>query len=581
MNTLIKQNVDHWLNGGYDAATKAEIERLMEENPQEIVDAFYTNLSFGTAGMRGIIGVGTNRMNPYTVRAATQALANYINKQPKQAQTEGVFIGYDSRQYSQIFAEESAKVLAANGIKAYLCSALRPTPFVSFGCRYKHCLSAIMITASHNPPQYNGYKVYWSDGGQVLPPHDKGIIAEFNAITDISQVKKVKSLSHPLIEIVGKDVDEAYLQAISKQQNYPKENAVHGKELKVVYSSLHGTGITLMPQALKLWGFNNVSLVEKQCIPDPHFSTAPFPNPEEHEAMKMGMDQLKRIQGDIFIATDPDADRLGVAVRVKDCVELLNGNQIACLCLYHICEALSLQKRWPQNAAFIKSIVTTELFQAIVDGNQGECFNVLPGFKYIAEKIRNWEQEKEGKKFIFAAEESYGYLLGTQTRDKDAILAGSLICEVALHAKLKGKTLLDMLEELYRKYGVFVEEVTSLNFPETKEGKEHMASGMAQLRQQPLKNLAGFEVKSVEDCEKGNKVDLISGKTEKIALPKSNVLIYWLKDGSKVVVRPSGTEPKIKLYCGIKKQGPISEALKQGKEQSNKILNFLKNLLHT
>lgn len=576
-----KNNVDLWLNGHYDEKTKAEIRQLLKDNPKEIIDAFYTQLSFGTAGMRGLMGVGSNRMNQYTVRAATQALANYLNTQPPQVGGHSVFIGYDSRKNSQFFAEEAAKVLAANGIRVYLCRELRPTPFVSFGCRYKHCTSAIMVTASHNPAAYNGYKVYWNDGGQVLPPHDKSIIAEFNAITDTSKVKKIDSLVNPLIVMIEDDVDEAYLETIALLQNYSSDNQKYGNRLSVVYTSLHGTGITLMPQALALWGFTNLSLVEPQVIPDGSFPTVAFPNPEEPDAMKMGMELLKKIQGDILIASDPDADRLGVAVRDGSEIQLLNGNQIACILLHHVCEALSDQDRLPANAAFIKTIVTTELFQVIVDAYHRTCVNVLPGFKYIAEKIRNWEKDPNGKQFIFGGEESYGYLFGTQTRDKDAIVAGVLMCEVALHAKRQGKTVLDILSDIYKKYGVFVEELLSVSFEESRAGKEQMANATARLRDKPLQSLAGSEVVYMEDCQTGFKTDLKKGKKEKIDLPQSDVIIYWLADGSKVIIRPSGTEPKIKLYCGVVNREKIDQdaVIKKSKKRAHEILLEVKNRL--
>lgn len=576
-----QKNIDEWLNGHYDEKTKDTIRRLLEENPQQIVDAFYTKLSFGTAGMRGIMGVGSNCMNEYTVRAATQALANHLSKQPKSPRGQSVFIGYDSRHQSQFFAEEAAKVLAANGIRSYLCQEMRPTPLVSFGCRYKKCSAGIMITASHNPPQYNGYKVYWKDGGQILPPHDQSIVAEFDAITDVTLVKKVDSLESPLIQLVGEEIDNAYFDAIAPLQNYPEDNQKHGDSLKIVYTSLHGTGITLMPRAFALWGFSDINLVPTQVIPDGDFPTAPFPNPEIPQALTLGIKTLKEVNGDILIATDPDADRVGVVVKHNNEPYTLNGSQIACLCLDHICKAWTEQHRMPLHGAFIKTIVTTEMFQTIADHYQKPCFNVLTGFKYIAEKIRLWEENPNGYQYIFGGEESYGYLFGTQTRDKDAILSGVLICEIALHAKRQNKTLVDLMDDLYLKYGVYFENVISVDFENSKEGQEKMEKAMERLRDNPPKSIANVEVEAIEDYQSSLRVHLKTGQTERLTLPESNVLLFWLADGSKFIVRPSGTEPKIKLYCGVvnKQIKSVPDALEECRQRSGKYLEVVRSLM--
>lgn len=539
-------NVKLWLEGDYDAESKETIRRLMQENPQEIVDAFYTNLSFGTGGLRGVMGVGCNRMNVYTVRFATQGLANYLNKQNS---SNAVFIGYDCRKNSRLFAEEAARVLAGNGIKAYLCEQLRPTPLVSFGCRYYNCQSAIMITASHNPPEYNGYKVYWADGGQILPPHDSGIIEEVRAIHCPAKVKQVE-LENALIVSIGREVDEAYFKAITPLQHYPEQNQIRGADLNVVFANLHGTGITMIPEALRCWGFHSLSIVEEQEAPDGNFPTVKSPNPEERDALKMGIEQMLSEKGDILLATDPDTDRVGAAVRVGNDVTLLNGNQIASLCLHHICEALSKEDKLPPKAAFVKTIVTTPLFKSIADYYERPCFDVLTGFKYIAEKIRQWEEDPNGHDYIFGGEESYGYLLGTHARDKDAVVVCCLICEVALNAKLEDKTLVDLLRDVYEKYGVFREKLVSLKFPETKAGREQMANALVGLRQSPPTDFAGIAVSSIEDYQSSEKLDLATGKRTAIDLPSSNVLRFELADKSWLVVRPSGTEPKVKLYCG-------------------------------
>lgn len=578
---VTQKNVNLWLEGQYDNETKSLIHRMLQEDPKQVIDAFFTHLTFGTGGLRGIMGIGTNRMNVYTVRAATQGLANYMLKQPRNGKEHAIFIGYDSRHQSRLFAEESSKVMAANGIRVYLCKNIRPTPYVSFGCRNKNCLSAIMITASHNPPEYNGYKVYWSDGGQLVPPHDVGVIAEVVKITDPTMVKMAASIADPLINEMESEIDEAYLHTIFSLQNYSEINRQSGDELKIIYTSLHGTGITLAPRALAEWGFKNVQYVEKQIIPDGNFPTVRSPNPEEQAALKMGIEQMLATNGDILIANDPDADRVGTAINHKGEAILMTGNQIAAICLEHICEALSKQNKLPEKAAFIKTIATTELFKTICDAYHRTCFNVLPGFKYIAEKIREWEALPDGYQYIFGGEESYGYLLGTYARDKDAISSSALICEAALHAKLQGKTLLDKLYDLYRKYGIYQEKLLSINFGETKEGKEQMALGMERLRQANLKEMNDVRVTVIEDFEASTKFYLDSGGTEPITLPVSNVLLYWLEDGSKVIVRPSGTEPKVKLYCSLVERSfqSIPEGLQATSQRCDQILLFLKNLL--
>jgi phosphomannomutase len=561
-----QQNLDLWLNGPYDEETKCAIRDLIREHPSEAADAFYTTLSFGTGGLRGIMGVGCNRINIYTVRTVTQGLAQYILKNGEKGKN-GVLIGYDSRHRSQEFALEAANVLAANQIKVFLCSELTPVPFVSFGCRHLQCQAAIVITASHNPATYNGYKVYWSDGGQVVAPHDTGIIAEIKAVTE------VKRIDNPLIEYVKKEVDEAYLQAISTLQHYPEENQKFGNELKITYTSLHGTGIALAPKAFAKWGFHHLNFVEQQIIPDGDFPTVSFPNPEEDSALQLGIETMIREESDLLLATDPDADRVGVVIMHEGKPVRLNGNQIACLCLEHVCHALITKGQLPKKAACIKTIVTSELFQAIADAHHIPCFNVLPGFKYIAETIHLWEIEG-GCQFIFGGEESYGYLLGTYTRDKDAILSCALIAEIALHAKRMGKTLLDLIRELYAKYGNYTEVLYAHTFPETKEGKEIIAKGMEKLRNFPPAHL--LKITAIDDYQRSIQTDLNSGKTKTIKLPKSYVLTFWLEDGSKLIVRPSGSEPKIKFYCGVSSK---TDSLEACRARAGRHIDAIKNFV--
>ena len=582
MNEETQQRIASWLNGNYDDETKKTIRELQTTSPDKLNDAFYTTLTFGTGGMRGLMGVGTNRMNRYTVQSATQGLANYLKAQPIPQRELSVFISYDSRHQSREFAEESAKVLAANNIRVYLTKNIRPTPYVSFGCRFKHCSAAIMITASHNPPEYNGYKVYWNNGGQVLPPHDSGIIQEVAQITELHQIQSVDSLSHPLIEIVENEIDEAYLKALIPLQNYPEQNIHHGHQLNIAYTSLHGTGISLIPQALKQWGFTSVNYVKDQIVPDGNFPTVKYPNPEERAALSLGLQTMQATHSDILIATDPDADRVGIAVQHQGEIVLLNGNQTACLCLEHLCEALTKNQKMPEKAAFIKTIVTSELFRAICEAYQKKCFDVLTGFKYIAELITSWENpSQESYQFIFGGEESYGYLLGTHARDKDAIISSALIAEMALNAKREGKTLIDKLHDLYKKYGVYFENLISINFSETKEGREKMILCMEKLEKNPPESIFGKKVLKLENYKTSLQLDIETKKTCPILLPKSDVLIFWLEDKSKLMVRPSGTEPKIKIYGGVVSPAHenIALAISEAENHSKKLLEAFKSLI--
>jgi phosphomannomutase len=530
MPVTVDQRIQSWLDGPFDASTKNEIRRLMKEDPKALSDAFFKDLSFGTGGMRGLMGIGTNRMNVYTIQMATQGLASYVNKMA--GGSASVFIGYDVRRHSREFAEETAKVFAGNGIRVLLSKEIAPVPLVSFACRYYQCSAAVMITASHNPPEYNGYKVYWNDGCQVVPPHDEGIMAEVDKIKSPSQVLLGKGF-----EEVGAEIDQAYLAELKALQLRPEAAQI---PLHIAYSNLHGTGIRLVPKALKSWGYARISIVEKQSTLDGNFPFAHSPNPEEEKALQLGSEQLVREKGDIFIATDPDADRIGVVALHKQKPVRLTGNQFACLCLHHICTTLAERKEFPANAAFIKTIVTTELFKTIAEAFGAKCIDVLTGFKYIGEQIGIWEKAFDGYQYLFGAEESYGCLFGTFVRDKDAISASCLIAEAAALAKKQNLTLVDRLHQIYQKYGLHRESLTNLAIENTEAGMKQMIALMERLRKQPPTQIGGQKVVSFEDYLHG--ID---------TLPSSDVLRFWLSDGSKVVIRPSGTEPKVKIYAEV------------------------------
>ncbi len=580
LDAATKKNVETWLGGSFNDETKAKIRRLQEQNPQELVNAFYTTLKFGTAGLRGLMGPGTNRMNIYTVRGATQGLANYLKKQKFTESPISVLIGYDSRLNSRLFAEETARVLAASGIRAYINEDLRPVPLVSFGTRFKHCQAGVMITASHNPPAYNGYKVYWGDGAQVLPPHDVGIIEEVGKVTELDKIQAA-DLNDPNIVWYGRDVDEAYLQTIEKLQHYGKDNQQLGDSLKIIYTSLHGAGITIVPQALAMWGFIDTHIVESQASTDGTFPTVPAPNPEIHEALKLGINSLVENRGDILLATDADTDRIGCAVNHNNEITILDGNEIACLCLEHILEALTSQKKMPENPAFIKTIVTTELFKAITGHYSVPCFNVLTGFKYIGQLINQWQQGPNGCAFIFGGEESYGYLLSDYARDKDAVIVSCLLAEAALQAKKENKTLVDRLHGIYKKYGVYRAKLCSLNFGETKEGREQMENSMETLRESAPESLLGSKIDMIDDYLSSTKTYVQSGETEKLDLPQSDVLVYWLEDGSKVAIRPSGTEPKVKIYAEVQsnRTSPVDLGIEHCDVIADEYLQAVKTLL--
>jgi phosphoglucomutase/phosphomannomutase len=574
LDPKVEETINAWLKPPFDDETKRKVKELLEKDKQLALDAFYTTLSFGTGGLRGLMGPGTNRMNRYTVRMATQGLANYLLKT---ISSPSVVIGFDSRNNSELFAWEAAKVLAANNIHVYLIKELRPTPYISFACRQKKASAAIMITASHNPAAYNGYKVYWADGGQIVPPHDTGIIDEVKKIGDLGSIPVAKD-NDPNIELIDPSFDELYYKAINPLQLFPQDNKASGKDLKITFTGLHGTGQTLVPHALRNWGFSSMNFVEQQMQPDGNFPTVKVPNPEFRETLQMGIDQLQETNSDILLATDPDGDRLGAVVRHHGEPIILTGNQIASICVHYICATLAQRHKLPKNGAVVTTIVSTDLIKKVANSFHVTCFEVLTGFKYIAEKIREWESEAHSYHFLFGAEESYGFLYGTHARDKDAAITSCLLAEIALQAKLKGNTLIDVLHEIYQAHGVYQEKQLSISFEPTKTNMEKMATMMQNLRSHLPTTFCGQKVHVLEDYKEGQRHLLLENKSQSLSLPASNVLLFRLEDGSKVVIRPSGTEPKIKIYAcvHVKEFSSIDEALKRCTQKLDDLLQTAK-----
>lgn len=545
MDAVIQERVQTWLSGNYDEATKKEIQKIKAENPKELADAFYKDLEFGTGGLRGIMGVGTNRINKYTIGMATQGYANYL-KASFPGQQVSVAIAHDCRNNSCTFAEITANVMAANGIKVYLFEDLRPTPELSFAIRSLKCQGGVVCTASHNPKEYNGYKAYWNDGGQMVPPHDKNVILEVQKIASVNEVKW--SGGEQNITLIGKEMDEAYLNMVKGLSIYP-EVIERQKDLKIVFTPIHGTGIVLVPQILEKFGFKNVHLVEEQITPDGNFPTVVYPNPEESEAMSLGLAKARAIDADILLGTDPDADRVGIGVK-NDKGEwiLLNGNQTAVLAFNYMIEARKTKGLAKAGDMVIKTIVTTDMIDEIARQNDVNCYNVLTGFKWIAELIK----EKEGREqFIIGGEESYGLMIGDQLRDKDAISAVAFLCEMAAYEKDKGNSLYAKLIELYIKFGFYKEHLVSIT-KKGMDGQQQIADMMERFRNEPPKILNGIAVTELLDYEMKEARNLITGTVTPILLPKSNVLQFVLEDGSKISARPSGTEPKIKFYFSVK-----------------------------
>jgi len=542
-----------WLENDYfDADTKAELTAI-KENDNEIKERFYKDLEFGTAGLRGVIGAGTNRMNIYTVRKATQGLANYILKNG--AQSRGVAIAYDSRRMSPEFADESALCLAANGIKAYVFESLRPTPELSFAVRKLNCIAGINITASHNPPEYNGYKVYWEDGAQITPPHDTGIMAEVEAVTDYATVKTMSleaAKEAGLYEVIGEAVDDAYMEELKKQVIHQDAIDQMNKDLKIVYSPLHGTGNIPVRRILKELGFENVYVVKEQELPDGNFPTVSYPNPEAKEAFELGLKLAKDVDADLVLATDPDADRLGVYVKDTKSGEykVLTGNMSGCLLADYEISQTKAVKGLPKDGCLIKSIVTSNMAKAIAESYGVKLIDVLTGFKFIGQQILEFEKTGIGT-YLFGFEESYGCLIGTYARDKDAIVATMALCEAAAYYKTLGKTLWDAMIDMYEKYGYYKDDIQSITLKGI-EGLEKIQNILETLRKEPPAEIGGYGVQRARDYKAGTIKDLQTGETSDTGLPASNVLYYELENDAWVCVRPSGTEPKVKFYYGIK-----------------------------
>lgn len=548
-----KKTYEEWLaNPYFDEATKAEL-RSIENDENEIKERFYADLEFGTAGLRGVIGAGTNRMNIYMVRKATQGLANYILKEGKQSQ--GVAIAFDSRRMSPEFADEAALCLAANGIKAYVFESLRPTPELSYAVRKLGCIAGINITASHNPPEYNGYKVYWEDGAQITPPHDTGIMAEVKAVTDYNTVKtmqKAEAQSAGLYETIGAAIDDSYIAELKTQVRHPEIIKEVQKDLTIVYTPLHGTGNIPARRVLEELGFENVYVVPEQELPDGEFPTVSYPNPEAEEAFALALKLAKEKNADLVLATDPDADRLGVYVKDEKSGEYitLTGNMSGCLLAEYEISQIKALKGLPEDGALIKTIVTTNMADAIAKYYGVKLIEVLTGFKYIGQQILGFEQKGEGS-YLFGFEESYGCLIGTHARDKDAIVATMALCEAAAYYKKQGKTLWDAMIDMYERYGYYKDEVKSITLKGI-EGLQKIQDIMNSLREDTPSEIGGYQVLSARDYKKDTIKDMKTGEVTATGLPASNVLYYDLSDDAWLCVRPSGTEPKIKFYYGVK-----------------------------
>ena len=570
-----KKLYEEWLSNPYfDEETKAEL-KAIEQDENEIKERFYKELEFGTAGLRGVIGAGTNRMNIYTVRKTTQGLANYIAA--VNGQEKGVAIAHDSRRMSPEFAKEAALCLAANGVKAYIFDSLRPTPELSYAVRKLGCIAGINITASHNPPEYNGYKVYWEDGAQITPPHDSGIMAEVQKVTDYNTVKTMDeeaAKAAGLFQVIGKEVDDAYIEELKSQVIHMDAIKAMAKELKIVYSPLHGTGNIPARRVLKELGFEQVYVVKEQELPDGEFPTVSYPNPEADEAFELGLKLAKEVDADMVLATDPDADRLGVRVKDKNGeYHTLTGNMSGCLLAdYELGQRKAVNGSLPQDGAMISTIVTTNMAAAIAKYYGVKFIEVLTGFKYIGQQILGFETSGVGS-YLFGFEESYGCLIGTHARDKDAIVATMALCEAAAYYKTKDMTLWDAMIEMYERYGYYKDDIQSITLKGI-EGLAQIQTILENLRKNPPAEIGGYKVLSARDYKADTIVDMETKEVKATGLPSSNVLYYDLTDDAWVCVRPSGTEPKIKIYYGVK-----GSSLTDADEKSAALGQELKKLI--
>ena len=570
-----KKLYEEWLSNPYfDEETKAEL-KAIEQDENEIKERFYKELEFGTAGLRGVIGAGTNRMNIYTVRKTTQGLANYIAA--VNGQEKGVAIAHDSRRMSPEFAKEAALCLSANGVKAYIFDSLRPTPELSYAVRKLGCIAGINITASHNPPEYNGYKVYWEDGAQITPPHDSGIMAEVQKVTDYNTVKTMDeeaAKAAGLFQVIGKEVDDAYIEELKSQVIHMDAIKAMAKELKIVYSPLHGTGNIPARRVLKELGFEQVYVVKEQELPDGEFPTVSYPNPEADEAFELGLKLAKEMDADLVLATDPDADRLGVRVKDKNGeYHTLTGNMSGCLLAdYELGQRKAVNGSLPQDGAMISTIVTTNMAAAIAKYYGVKFIEVLTGFKYIGQQILGFETSGVGS-YLFGFEESYGCLIGTHARDKDAIVATMALCEAAAYYKTKDMTLWDAMIEMYERYGYYKDDIQSITLKGI-EGLAQIQTILENLRKNPPAEIGGYKVLSARDYKADTIVDMETKEVKATGLPSSNVLYYDLTDDAWVCVRPSGTEPKIKIYYGVK-----GSSLTDADEKSAALGQELKKLI--
>ncbi len=562
-----RTKAEEWLNSkSLDEESRREIQTMPEGDLEE---AFYKNLEFGTGGLRGIMGVGSNRVNRYTIGMATQGFANYLKQ--SSSGPLSVAIAHDSRNNSKRFAQITADVFSANGIKVYLFEDLRPTPELSFAIRHLNCNGGVVLTASHNPKEYNGYKAYWSDGAQLVSPHDTNVIDHVNQISGIDEVNF--NPNHELIESIGEAVDKEYLEMI-KNLTLSADSINNQKDLKIVFSPIHGTGITLIPRVLNELGFENVHVVEEQSNPDGNFPTVVYPNPEEEEAMTLGLEKGREIDADLIMATDPDSDRVGIAVKNSNGdFQLLNGNQTGALIVYYLLTKWD-QSGFSENEYIVKTIVTTELIKDIADDFDVNCYDTLTGFKHIAALIG----KLEGKgKFIGGGEESYGYMIGDDVRDKDAVASCAILAEMTAWARDQNKSLFEILLDIYKEYGIYQEELKSI-VKKGKSGADEIVEMMRKFREDPPKVLAESKVTEIIDYQLGTKKDLENGTSEEVLLPRSNVLQFITQDGTKVSVRPSGTEPKIKFYFSVRSSNDWSDYDRVSEDLKNKIHKLLVDL---